>query len=120
MRLVHVQFRLAVDLPASERISRMLLPHVIRHERVEHISVHPGTDRRLTVGFFISAATPAEAEAVALAVVTRARAVEDGFRFAEVTGCSVAPLPDPRDVSRANRDGSGRSMRGPDPDTGPP
>ncbi|MFE2053869.1 hypothetical protein ACFXAS_36075 [Streptomyces sp. NPDC059459] len=120
MRLVHVQFRLMVDLPASERISRMLLPHAIRHERVEHISVHPGSDRRLTVGFFVSAATPAEAEAVALAVVTRAIAAADGFRFAEVTGCSVAPLLDPRDVLRADRDDAGRSMRGPDPDTGPP
>ncbi|MFP1628962.1 hypothetical protein ACLB9X_28170 [Streptomyces sp. 5K101] len=116
MHLVHVRVLVPDQCPASQELRDLFRARAVPAERVDHISVHPGENGLVTVGFFVTADALRTAEAVALAVAERT--VADALRGARVIGCSGALVAEFYDrlVITPGRDG--RTMRLPDQDTG--
>ncbi|MGV9878488.1 hypothetical protein [Streptomyces sp. NPDC003006] len=118
MQLVHARVRLAVDPPEPERLRAIFRSHARRHEGIQHISIHPDADRKLTVGVYVTADSVCEAEDTARVFVTRTLECEYALRGARVAACSAALVPQFYDGLCGTGDDGGRSMRGPDQDTG--
>ncbi|MEU0125189.1 hypothetical protein ABZ114_26515 [Streptomyces albidoflavus] len=118
MYLVHVRVLLPPEAFGPEGVRDFFRSHALPDEGVEHVSVHGGADGVLTVGFFVQSDALLAAEGVALAVAERAVDREPGFRGARVVGGSGALVAEFYDGMLAAPGHDGRSMRGPDQDSG--
>ncbi|AVZ71064.1 hypothetical protein SLUN_01155 [Streptomyces lunaelactis] len=114
MRLIHVRIQFPGGLGSPEWLRRAFLSHAGPEQKVDHISIHPGDEGELTVGFFVTAASLIEAEAISYTVAHRALSHEPALQHARITSYSAAMVPDLFDRMLDEAQTGGRNMRRPD------
>lgn len=119
MHLVHVRVLMSqeCECPGPRNLRDLFRAHCAPEERVDHISIHPGEEGLVTVGFFVTADSMVSAEVVALAVATRVVAGEAALEGARIVGCSGALVPEFYDRLVIGAGHDGRNVRVQDQDT---
>ncbi|MFG2429018.1 hypothetical protein [Streptomyces sp. NPDC048590] len=118
MNLVHVRLQLPDGTTQVEGLKQTLLRHVSAGETVEHISLHPGDEGEVTVGFWVGGASVTGSERIAHAVTLRALEAEPALTRARVTSCSSALVPAVFDEMTRPAQAPGRYMRWTDAEGG--
>ncbi|MFE3514575.1 hypothetical protein [Streptomyces sp. NPDC059166] len=118
MNLVHVRLQLPDGTTQVPGLKQTLLRHVSAGETVEHISLHPGDDGELTIGFWVGGAGVVGSERIAYAITLRALEAEPGLARARVTSCSSALVPAVFDEMARPAPAPGRYMRWTDAEGG--
>ncbi|MFJ8882809.1 hypothetical protein ACIRJR_05285 [Streptomyces sp. NPDC102402] len=118
MNLVHVRLQLPDGPTQFGGLRQMLLRHATADEAVEHISLHPGEDGELTIGFWVGGASVVGSELIAYAITRRTLEAEPALTRARVTSCSSALVPAVFDEMARPEQSPGRYMRWTDAEAG--